>query len=373
MKTGQSNHLHNIIAKALMLPFCLKLFSGNIAAQDKRPEYVTLLSKGKKEEAYALAHIALLKKNDAGTASLFLGRYHFRNKQTDSAIYYFKNALSLDKDKTWRSAWAHAELGVCLAIQGDYDAANAELWTCIDLNKTKNSRAFASSRLLSVTDPYILAAKFSLKKIESDSIVYFFEKNRKLLKNASAYITLHNSVYQSLSKEFEPVLPRKLSFYVFANKKNAEKKLKRKLGYSLPENAMCFSMRNQTPAHEMAHVLSYWSEGTPCKHSNKFINEGIAVYFDHTSRNKMQEARAVIDRSTSRISVTEYWNSPNAYPTNTLYPVAGAFVEKIHKFLDKKQFRAFIKDQRPETLKQILGARYDQLIAEFNAELYAPE
>lgn len=373
MKTGLSNNLQNIIAKAMVLPFCLLLFSGNAAAQNRRPEYATLFSEGKKEEAYALAHIALLKNSDAGTASLFLGRYHFRNNQTDSAIYYFKNTLSLDKDNSWRSAWAHAELGVCLAKQGDYDAANAELWRCIELNKTKNSRAFASSRLQSVTNPYILLAKFSLKKIESDSIVYFFEKNKKLLKNAPAYVALHNSVYQSLSKEFEPVLPRKLSFYVFANKKNAEKILKRKLGYSLPENASCFSMRDQTPGHEMAHVLSYWSEGMPCKHSNKFINEGIAVYFDHTSRNKMQEARAVIDRSTSRISVTEYWNSPNAYPTNTLYPIAGAFVEKVHKALDKKQFRSFIKDQRPETLKQILGDRYDQLIAEFNAELYAPE
>ena len=137
MKTGQSNNLHKVIAKALMLPFCLMLFSGYIAAQDKRPEYASLYSNGKKEEAYALAHIALRNNSDASAASLFIGRYHFRNDHTDSAIYYFKNTLSLDKDKTWRSAWAHAELGVCLAKQGDYDAANAELWTCIELNKTK--------------------------------------------------------------------------------------------------------------------------------------------------------------------------------------------------------------------------------------------
>ncbi len=373
MKTEESSKTYLAIAKTIVMQFCWLLLSGKATAQDNSTKYATAFSKGRIEEAYTLAHIDLFNKIDAGTASLFIGRLHILKGQTDSAIYYFRNTLSIDKDHTWRSAWAHAELGTCFAKHSEHDAANSEFRRCIELNKTENSVKYASSLLLSVTDPYVLVAKFRLTKIESDSIIYFFEKDKKLLKKTSEFVTLHNGVYQSLSSEFEPVLPRKLSFYVFSDRENAEKNLKRKLGFSLPENAMCFSIRDQTPGHEMAHVLSYWSEGTPCKYSNKFINEGIAVYFDHTSRNKMQEARAVIDRSTSPISVTQYWNSPNAYPTNILYPVAGAFVEKIHKILDKKQFRSFIKDQRPETLKQILGNRFDQLIAEFNAELYAPE
>lgn len=54
---------------------------------------------------------------------------------------------------------------------------------------------------------------------------------------------------------------------------------------------------NQTPGHEITHVVVDQEIDPDPK--TELINEGLAVYFDQTERDRYAEARAALEKSES--------------------------------------------------------------------------
>jgi hypothetical protein len=196
-------------------------------------------------------------------------------------------------------------------------------------------------------------------------MTYYIQDTGKLTVTVSQYIARHDSAYRVLSQIFNPWLPKKPTLYVFTNQRKAERALGRSLGFSLPEEARCFSMQG----HELTHVLSYWAYGRKTANLNRFIDEGISVCFDMTHRDVYTTAGQAIKNNSFRKSVTDLWAADRKYPNELTYAVGGAFVRYIYTTVSAADFQLFIKDQTETKLKSILKDDYDSFIARFDAKM----
>jgi hypothetical protein len=199
--------------------------------------------------------------------------------------------------------------------------------------------------------------------IERSNIIYYFQGTG--VNAASIYTDLHEDAYDTLNSVFKAQIPQKLRFFVWTNWEQAEQLLGYSLGFAVPWECVCNVMANQTLGHEMTHVLSFWADGIlPTRHT-KFINEGVAVAFDLSGRNRIDMAKEAV-KGKNIHSVAEVW-ADNSTADEILYPLGGAFVDFLFKKGQREKFDALLKYQTIEDAEYIYGKeQLDALIAEFN-------
>ncbi len=187
------------------------------------------------------------------------------------------------------------------------------------------------------------------------------------------YIEERIEAFLTINEFYEATLPKRIDFFVWKSKGVAQKKLKKFLGFTNPKYCISHNKMSQTLGHEIAHSISYWYYKNNTR--NRFINEGIGVYFDLSGNNRMDAAKGVLQYK-RRISVNPvdfdietFWLNPDKYPESIMYPVAGAFVEYLIKF-DKKKFLKLSKDQTFKNAESIYGRwQLERLILNFNKKL----
>lgn len=352
-----------LLASALLLYIC-------VAAQTDVKKLSNLYYAKQYNEAIAAGKENIIKGYDLPSSNLLVGRCYVDILKDEAGIPHLHKALSLDADETWISGWAHAYLGLALIRTGDKDSGLIELKKCLALKKTENSVDFAKHVLSSVTSPEDVAAKMDMLKIESDSINYYFQDTDGLLQPVWRYTQRHDSAYRELCKIFHPRPPQKLRFFVFTQKEKAEKTLGRRLGFTDAREGVCYSMADQTLAHEMCHFISFWAGGTPTVNVSKFINEGIAVCFDMRREDVFERARVALQQQNFKGSVLEIWSREHDFSSELIYPVGGAFLWHLYTRMKTEDFLAFAKDQSFTHLRSLLGADFDGVIKEFDVRVY---
>lgn len=299
----------------------------------------------------------------AAFASHVIGRIYVDVRKYDSAIPYLQKAIHFDDDSTYISGWSHAYLGNAYIKTGKKEESISELNKAIALHKTNNSVSYAKKILDAIaTEPQWVT-------IESRNIVYKFQDTTLWYQNIHEYMMEHDLAYFKLSTAFQTILPQKMIMYVWNDGKLAEKVLGKSLGFASPETFTCNVHYEQTVGHEMAHILSYWGWGTATKNRTRFINEGVAVAFDQTKRNRYKIAKNVLAGKNIH-SVLDVWkDSLNQY-ASVLYPLAGAFVTYLSKISTLEQFKSIVKDQTIENAEQTYGkSRFGEMIAVFNSKI----
>jgi tetratricopeptide (TPR) repeat protein len=358
---------------AMRLPIILLLTALlnalSVCAQKEAQQLSAFYNAKQYRAAIAEAKKLLFDGSNVAVANLIAGRSYADMEEYDSSISYLAEAIRLDGDRGYVSGWAHAYLGHALIKTNMRDSGIAELKTSIRLNKTENSTKYARHILLSTIDVNEISDRLHLLKVESAWMTYYFQDTGKLAVIVSQYIGRHDSAYRVLSHIFNPRLPAKPAFYVFTNQRKAERALGRTLGFSLPEEARCFSMQDQTLGHELTHVLSYWAYGRKTANLSRFIDEGISVCFDLTHRDVYATAGTAIKNNSFRKSVTDLWAASRNYPDELTYAVGGAFVRYIYTTVSAADFQTFVKDQTETRLKSILKDDYDSFIARFDAKV----
>lgn len=133
-------------------------------------------------------------------------------------------------------------------------------------------------------------------------------------------------------------------------------KIGNRLSYANP--AMCMIQTNiyHTMAHEQAHVI--YSYLYPHIQKNRFIDEGIAVYFNKPYRGDIVED--IKKCHVFNIDVKKLWENFTYYERDVAYKVSGLFVGYlIHRYsLDK--FLIFIEIQTLENAKIVFGKSFDE-------------
>lgn len=105
--------------------------------------------------------------------------------------------------------------------------------------------------------------------------------------------------------------------------------------------------------------------------STNFIEEGTAVAFDLTRRDRLGEARLTLKREgMHHTPVLDLWKADRSNPA--FYAVAGAFVDRLIARAGREKFLALLKTQTIDAARSIYGADFDRLVAEFDADLTAP-
>lgn len=203
--------------------------------------------------------------------------------------------------------------------------------------------------------------------IERNNITYYFQGTG--VKGASIFTDLHEDAYEQVNTIFNTKMPQKLRFFVWTDWEAARQTFNIPEdvgGFAISEECVCHTRADIPLAHEMTHVISYWSGGVEPSSYTKFINEGIAVAFDLEGDDKIETAKKAITQKYYP-GVAAIWYDKNEVYADILYPVGGAFVDFLYKKNMPDKFFKLIKNQTIEDAEEIYGKEeLSALMAEFN-------
>jgi hypothetical protein len=117
---------------------------------------------------------------------------------------------------------------------------------------------------------------------------------------------------------------------------------------------------NQTVGHEITHLAVY--HGAQPTQRTGLINEGLAVYFDQSGRDRYATARAALAAAGRKtVSIETLWTDWASVPPRVSYPVAGAFVHHLMERGGPAAIKQLARHQTLDRAQQIYGddlARY---------------
>lgn len=304
--------------------------------------------------------LPLIKKSpDDITLKLLLGRAYADNQQYNEALPFLEDAKTMDKSNGWIKSWSLAYLGVCYFRLSDNVKSKDCLKQSIELNATKNVNNFASRRLaiFGFTDIYN-----DFRVIEKEHIVFHFQpKSIDKIGDIEKYMTVRELAFDSLSHFFLVKIPRKIDFFVWESNEDAIKTLNAPIGFSNPEMCIIHINYNQTVGHELTHVVSNHLNNMEAK--TRLVNEGTAVYFDMTGRNRIKLAKEALQNGDT-VNIKEMWRNPSM-PERYFNPIAGAFMEYLIQTGGKDKFLRLCINQSLGNAEQIYSPNLDSIIQTF--------
>lgn len=305
---------------------------------------------------------------------LVLGRVLVETGRFDSSVRYLSKAVDVDNERSYVSSWAYGYIGRAYYELGDNKRSFENLNYAIKTKPTSNSTKYAQyylGLLCGKDSSYCNSggkepAWFSL---ESTNILYYFQGNLSDSFLYKRFAEKHQRIYDTLNTIFHDNLSGKIKMYVFTDEAKAKRLLHRDLGFAVPEKLICYVAINQTPGHELTHIMSYWAGGTPPEEISKFINEGVSVFFDFSGRDNFAAATSAAKKYKYTKSILDIWNNFGSYPDELTYPAAGAFIAYIYNILNPEEFKSLLKKQTVGQLKKILSRRFSTVIDSFNKEI----
>ena len=339
---------------------CLLLVSYNLQSQTVE-ELWKIYNQGHYAEVLEKAAPLLKQKPDDIDLRLLLGRTYTEVARYRDAIPHLEFVDQNDAQKTWRKAWGESYLGICYFGLGEYAKSRQFLDQSIAINATENVVKFAAKRkaLFGFDDMYK-----AFKTEESEHITFHFHPAAvDSIGNTEAYINAREKAYDNIQAFFSGKLPKKADFFVWDSEASMKEILNSNAGFARPEFCIVHCQYDQTPGHELAHVISHYSDTILVK--TALINEGTAVFFDQTSRNRLDAARAAMKKSgLKQISIQEMWDAQTT-DSSILYPVSGAFIEYLIAEGGKENYLRLLKNQTYANAKTVYGDRLRRLVEGF--------
>lgn len=353
-----------------VLLFVLYAFQGRAQDAESLTRLQQLGAQKQYEAAIELAREMTRRDSACAEAYEVTGRCYAMLSLYDSAILYFERAILLDADTSYVSAWGHANLGYVLLKKGNKERAVSELNRCVALGMTANSVTFAGRVLDSLG--YEPASRQYPKNylpswvvIEGRNISFSFQDTAGISRLVRRFMRDYDDAYDTLNAYFHAKLPKKMVVYHWRDEVIAKKILHRRLAFAMPAQCFCHIGNGHAAGNVIAYLLSYWAWGKPAQGYSKFISGGIAVCHDLSNRDYYADARQAVEREKEH-DVMDIWENEKRYDDDIPYPVAGAFVYYLKGKLDPEQFRSVVKEQTLDNVKVILGAKFYEVIADFN-------
>lgn len=202
--------------------------------------------------------------------------------------------------------------------------------------------------------------------VETDHFRFHFSPQAHV--EHATFTKKEERAFDELRKTFEGALPGKIDFHVWSTSAEAQPLLGRPLGFSEPRLLQIHATASQSPGHELTHVLVFHTV-RPEK-ITRFIAEGVAVAFDLVPRDRLAVARSILRRNAIRsVSVAALWEQTTALSDDVMYPIAGAFVERLAIRGGNARLLRLLKTQTLTEARAIYGTDLDGIIREFETEL----
>lgn len=347
--------------KKLLLTLFAVFTLFNLRAQN--PEIQNLFKKLNQGEIdQAINEGLLLLEKDSNNIDLnhIIGRAYFYKGEFDIAIGYLEKSILTDSPKSSTKAWGYNFLGKCYLMKDNLEKAKEYFYKSYNMKATKNVTkssyfALAGNGLLNFYDNW--------KKVESEHFIFYFQDSGI----AEYFVKSREKAYDSISNYLNVKLEKKIRYFVWSSRKDAKEVLKRHLGFSRPELYLIHSAYNQTPGHEMTHVISNYTKEIKVKAG--LINEGLAVYLDLDDKDDRGLVLSAMKKyNIKKIDIKSFWLEWNKYSDEISYPLAGLFVGDLIKKYGKEKFLVFFADQSYKNAKAVFGDNFDDFIKEFEAK-----
>jgi hypothetical protein len=202
--------------------------------------------------------------------------------------------------------------------------------------------------------------------VETEHVRFHFPPRPRV--NPETFAAAEEQAFSRLRATFTGSLPGKIDFYVWNTSEEAERLLGRPAGFARPDRLLIHATANQTPGHELTHVLLFHTIRP--EHTTRFIEEGTAVAFDLSSRDRLALARAAVQRGgITEGLILRFWEQAGRVPEDVLYPVAGAFIEHLIARAGRDRFLELLRRQTPEHARAVYGVEFDRIVRDFEASL----
>lgn len=264
----------------------------------------------------------LKQKPNNGEIALAVGRSYCDINQHEQALD-FLNKSTGKASAPWVRAWAHFYLGLSYTQLNDVDQAKANYTSCIQLNATKNSVRSARNKLkfLEVTSMLNQWPTY-----ETPHFIFHFQ-DKAAITDLTDYMQQREDAYDTINTFFDAEVPKKIDYYIWSRPNEAKNIFGQELGWANPKAVSIHSRIDQTRGHEMTHILCFYAYQPTL--TTRLINEGVAVYFDQTQRDRMVMARKSLNGA--KLDVLKYWATPGGVSNDYNYTVGGALIDWLLK------------------------------------------
>jgi len=329
------------------------LFS-NLVQSQTTVEMIQLFNKGKYSKVIKQASSAWQKDTTNIETSLLLGRTYTELKKFNIAIPYLNKVLHANS-MGW--AWAEIYLGKCYIGLNQKEDAIKYFESAIRRNETKNSRQSATVLLAKIK------GENNFKKWETIKCRHFkfHFQNKSVIADFKTFIENHDKAFDSINKFFKCRLVRKINYYIWNDRDLAEIVLGKSIGFAVSSTLTIHSGNNQSVGHEMTHVLNFRAFFP--SYSSRFINEGIAVYFDLDPRDKI--AKAIKRNHGEHFSIYSMWDDKKM-EEGRLYAIGGAFIQFLMQKGTPKQMKQLLSNQTLDNAMKIYP-HFGTLTTEFES------
>ena len=257
----------------------------------------------------------------------------------------------------WMKSWSFGYLGICNYAMGDIENAINNLEKASKLNATKNSTKFAEKRLKLIR---LIEYTKDWAVVETDNIIFHIQPNDQI-GDINNYCLARENAFKENNAFFKANLYKKIDFYIWSNPGLGKKVLGEEIGFANSDLCIINSKINQTKGHEITHILCDY--GIKPNKNNRLINEGVAVAFDLTNRNRLELAKSV---NQENLSIKQLMEEPSKFPDDVVYPIGGAFIEYLMGKKDKELIKNLMKEQ---TYSMIIETYSTAIIEEFEEKI----
>ena len=357
MHQFRNKNLMRIMKPVVLI--CLLFVSFGLKAQHK--DLSKLFLKGKYEKVLEIGLLKLDQSPEDAVLNMIVGRSYVATNQYQTAILYLEKAAEADIEDVSVTAWSIAELGKAYYYTDQPDKAVVNFKRAIDMKATRNCSRFARNCMMK----YQMNDYFQKWNFRESEHLRFHFQDESVIKDIEQYIAKHEEAYQTINRFFKAELNKKIDLFVWKDREEAYNLLGRPIGFANSKRKMVNTWYKQTKGHEICHILC--DVAIQPKKKTKLINEGICVYFDQTSRNKMDEARKVLPKD--KFHLFELWESPTQYERDLSYPIGGAFIDFLINKEGKAKMMMFLEDQTIENAEQVYPD-FKNLVKVFEAMLH---
>ncbi|RKZ19819.1 hypothetical protein DRQ50_01335 [bacterium] len=355
----------NSMVRILIAGLILALATIAVAQQGPADSLWNLYKQGRFDEVVTQGKALINTGQGSAQVQLAVGRALTDSGHYAEAIIFLEGAASGDRDHTWVYAWAQVYLGSCHWQLGDNQRARRAWIIARDVAATRNATRSAVGNL----NAFGLAERFdSWQRFRTEHFSFLFSDRLTNLDRPD-FARRREEAYDIISTWFgggpdEPIL-----FVVWADQTEADEAGMPTLGFARPELNLVHCRVQQTVGHEMTHIISNHALNPAVR--NGLVNEGTAVRFDQTDRDRMETARKALAEAAGipAVSLAALWEDWSLLPTDVSYPVAGAWIARLIAKGGRELFLEFFTDQSLAHAREVYGEDLAGWMRDFEADL----